>query len=219
MKVTTDACLFGAVLADAFRNTTLNSALDIGTGTGLLTLMLAQQQPARIDAVEIVEAAAQQAGENFNASPWADRLKIFQRDIADFHSAGQYPLIFSNPPFFEHDLRSHDEHINAARHDTGLKLDALFHWVRQHLTDNGHWVVLLPTHRIEDALREAVLYGLQLYRRINIRQTPAHSHFRGILFFSPEGKSYLQEEIVIRDADNNYSKKFSGLLEDYYLYL
>lgn len=219
MKVTTDACLFGAVVADAFGNTETGRALDIGTGTGLLSLMLAQQLVVDIDAVEIEEAAARQAQQNFDDAPWADRLRVIHTDITRFDPGPTYPLIFSNPPFFENDLRSEEAAINAARHDTGLKLDVLFECVKQLLSADGHWVVLLPERRIDDALREAAARDLHLYKRIDVRQTPAHDHFRGILFFSQVKKEYTEEEVVIRNGDHAYSPEFTRLLKDYYLYL
>ena len=98
MKVCTDACLYGAWLASQIQDqTSINNCLDIGTGTGLLSLILAQKTTANIDAVELETAAAQQAKENFEASPFANSLKVVQADINQWQTEQAYQLVFSNP--------------------------------------------------------------------------------------------------------------------------
>ena len=219
MKVTTDACLFGAVVANELKDTNNNSILDIGCGTGLLSLMIAQQNNATIDAIEIDEAAYQQATENFAASPWAARLITLHTDALHFTPNKKYDIIISNPPFFENDLRSENEKKNAAKHDTTLTLDNLITIADEHLTTNGIFTVLLPYHRVEGFIEAATIAGLYLTKKILAKQTPTHNYFRGILFFSRNKIEPQQKDIIIKDGQNNYTTDFTELLKDYYLYL
>ena len=225
MKVCTDACLFGAVSANSMLPTTNNKRqttnfLDIGTGTGLLSLMYAQKNPlAIIEAVEIDKDAAEQAKENFNASPWKERLIIFNADILKFESDKKYDCIISNPPFFENDLRSADENKNKAKHDSSLSLEQLLEAIALHLSPGGWFGVLLPFHRVEYFERLAAGFAFYLTQKILVKQSPKHDFFRGILFFSRNKTELQSTEINIRDSNDNYSTAFVELLKDYYLYL
>jgi tRNA1Val (adenine37-N6)-methyltransferase len=218
MKVCTDACLFGAFVAHC--QLPIANCLDIGTGTGLLSLMYAQQNSsANIDAVEINAEAAMQAKENFEVSPWKDKLHIINTDIKNLESNKKYDLIISNPPFFEDDLRSADKAKNAAKHDTALSLEELLSIIDAKLNMEGSFAVLLPYHRVAYFETAAAKTGLHLNHKILVRQTPTHDHFRGILFFSREKSEMQLTEIIIRNGDGNYSEEFIELLKDYYLNL
>jgi len=182
MKVCTDACLFGALVQPPDPLNGELAVLDIGTGTGLLSLMYAQRNTvAIIDAIEINPAAALQAQQNFDASNWKDRLNIINADAKAFSNQKKYDLIISNPPFFEDDLRSRNESKNAAKHDASLTLQELLTIVSERLTINGSFAVLLPHHRVNYFENEALLHGLHAYRKVLVRQTPGHELFRGIL--------------------------------------
>jgi tRNA1Val (adenine37-N6)-methyltransferase len=217
MKVTTDGCLFGAMVANEYKGA--KEVLDIGTGTGLLSLMLAQTSNAIITAIEIDEATCQQAQENFNASPWATRLTAIRTDAKTFAPATQYDLIISNPPFFQNDLISPDEKKNAAKHDSTLTLHELIHITDNLLTADGYFAVLLPYHRVDEFINMAKDAGLYLHKKIIAKQTAAHHFFRGILFFSKKENAVEGVEIVIKQESGNYSNDFIGFLKDYYLYL
>jgi tRNA1Val (adenine37-N6)-methyltransferase len=221
MKVCTDACLFGAYTASLIEDgkLTATNCLDIGTGTGLLSLMLAQKTSAQIDAVEIDKAAYYQARENFEESPWKDRLNILHADILQFNSTKKYDCIISNPPFFEKDLKSDDSKKNTAKHDTVLTLQQLLEVVIKYLEEDGVFAVLLPYHRINYFIDEAAKMDLHLTKKLLVKQTPLHACFRGILFFSRHPTSSAKEEISIRDKMGDYTSRFIGLLQDYYLYL
>src|SRR5688572_25058776 len=121
MKVTTDACLFGAWCATEI-NQDNKRLLDIGTGTGLLSLMIAQKNKLLIDAVEIEEQAAVQAVENVKASPWKESVHVIHKNIRDFNSEKKYNYIISNPPFYENELSGERMEKNIAHHDAGLKM-------------------------------------------------------------------------------------------------
>ena len=216
MKVCTDACLFGAMLPLEVQH----KVLDIGTGTGLLSLMYAQKNSAAIiDAVEIDGNAAIQAKENFEASPWADRLNIFNADVLNFKPGKEYDLIISNPPFFEDDLRSPDGSKNNAKHDTSLGLVKLLEIVEIHLAKEGLFAVLLPYHRVNYFIERANSSGLYLTQQILARQTTKHDHFRGILFFKRTKAPQQNAEITIKDSEGNYTTEFIAKLKDYYLHL
>jgi tRNA1Val (adenine37-N6)-methyltransferase len=221
MKVCTDACLFGAYAASLIKNSELkiNDILDIGTGTGLLSLMLAQQTNADIDAVEISEAAYQQASSNFRSSAWNNRLHIYNTDIADFRSGKKYDLIISNPPFFENDLRSTDEIKNKAKHEGSLNLNELLKIAAGLLSAEGHFAVLLPYHRVEPAILMTEALELYCTNKIIVQQTTAHDPFRGMLVFSAHKKETEFMQMSIKDRAGKYTNEFILLLKDYYLYL
>ena len=218
MKVCTDACLFGALVAN--ENLQIASCLDIGTGTGLLSVMLAQKNNSvKIDAVELDTAAATQAAENIAASPWAANIQVYNKDILTFALHKKYDGIFSNPPFFEDDLRSVNETKNNAKHDTSLSFVQLLQVVDNLLSPNGFFAVLLPYHRVEYFIEEAKRSGLHLHKQILVKQTIKHTCFRGILFFSRTASETEQTEIIIKDSNQHYTPEFSAALKDYYLFL
>jgi len=218
MKVTTDGCLFGAVIAEAVKGKQVSRVLDIGAGTGLLSLMIAQETAAIIDAVEIDESAATEAQQNFNASPWKERLHLFKADIKDFN---QYPydLIISNPPFYEQDLLSPDQQKNAAKHDSKLTLDVLLQKAVELSAPGGQLALLLPFHRLEYCISIANQHGLFLSKSINVKHTAAHPYLRCILFFEKTPTTKQEATIIIKEADNSYTRRFIELLHGYYLYL
>ncbi len=221
MKVCTDACLFGAYLADWFNENgkvAEQTAIDIGTGTGLLSLMLAQKTQLCIEALEIDPAAAKQATENFLASPWKDRLTLFQGDALDYPTEKKYGLIFSNPPFFEADLRSPDSGKNAAKHDTGLTLEQLAGLVDRWLAPDGNFAVLLPYHRVDPFIKIAAGVDLHLQKLTLVKHTKAHPFFRGMLVLGRKKQAAEKTEMVIKEAQV-YSTHFTELLQDYYLHL
>lgn len=234
MKVCTDACLFGAMIPEISKTHFFN-VLDIGTGTGLLALMYAQRTPlAVIDALEIEQEAYIQAKENAGACPWKERINIIQGDILHYLPGKKYELIFSNPPFYEDEMKSGDEGKNKAMHDSSLLLSELVKAVGSNLAADGIFAVLLPFHRIDYFIKEAGLIGLYPTQKVLVRQTPKHDYFRGILFFKRSeimsninipgtqfipGEQNLTNELTIKDLAGNYSNEFVDLLKDYYLYL
>ncbi len=223
MKVTTDACLFGAWCA-AVANRQLspvNRLLDIGTGTGLLPLMIAQKNNSVIiDAIEIDEQAATQAASNFQSSLWSEKLNLHQSSIQQYHPTNRlYDFIISNPPFFNNDLKSDSSKRNLALHSEALSLEELMQSVKNNITNDGKFAVLLPYHRsvfLEELARAEDFY---LEEKVSAKQTPHHPYFRTMLLFSKTSIAIKQKEIMIKDEFNDYSPEFIELLKDYYLYL
>jgi tRNA1Val (adenine37-N6)-methyltransferase len=221
MKVTTDGCLFGAMAAANIQDpkNNIQTILDIGTGTGLLSLMLAQKSTATIDAVEIDEATSSQAKENFDRSPWKERLNICNADITVFSPEKKYDCIITNPPFFEDDLRSSDVNKNNAKHDTALTLKQLLQTIDLHLKEDGIFFILLPFRRAVYFEKEAALFNFSLAEKLNVRQTPRHNHFRSILLFTRKEMPTIVNELTIKGDDNQYTAGFIDLLKDFYLHL
>ena len=221
MKVCTDSCVFGAWIANKIESRIIspNKILDIGTGTGLLSLMLAQKTSAKIDAVEINSNAFNQANENFNASPWNEHLQAFHADIKNWKTKTTYDLIISNPPFFENDLKPDEIDKDTAKHDEGLKLIDLIQSIKQHINSKGYFAVLLPFHRVQYFENLAEENNFYLLDELLIRQTPKHEYFRGILFFSVQKNNVIINELTIKNEAGNYTEEFIELLKDYYLAL
>jgi len=218
MKVCTDACLFGAIAAQI----KAANALDIGAGTGLLSLMFAQKNNlAKIDAVEIDDNAFAQAKENFSVVDFAKNIQVHHRSIQDFsvNKNEQYDLIFSNPPFFENDLKSPNDARNSALHSSKLTLKELAETVQKLLSENGVFGLLLPYARTEYFIRLAQKENLFLQKKYLIRQSSERHFFRSILFFGKKPTNCVMEEITIKETDDKYSLRFIELLKDYYLYL
>lgn len=240
MKVCTDACVFGAWLAVRTTHRFADTArmLDIGTGTGLLSLMVAQQTEGRIDAVEIDADAYGQASQNFSSSPWAERLTAVHADIRTWTPPHSYDLVFANPPFYEHDLRSPSGARNIAMHSGTLGLGELVQTAKRALTARGRFAVLLPFRRAAVFEKLAEENAFSLAERVFLRHTPAHKPFRVLylckmssgpdrsrepvvnapLPITPMPRSPLpSEELVIKTEKNDYSDAFADLLRDYYL--
>jgi len=220
MKVCTDACLFGAWVAEKVDSwkMTVGSVLDIGTGTGLLSLMLAQKTKAHIDAIELDKHAAEQAIENFEESDWKEHLQVITGDARIVHLGRKYDLIISNPPFFENDLKSTDAQRNLALHSEELNLPELLSVIKMNIAVKGKFAVLLPYHRKDTFEKLAVDQGFYLEEEVSVKQTPNHSCFRTMFLFSTIEVSAKRSEMIIRNEDQ-YTSTFSVLLKDYYLKL
>jgi tRNA1Val (adenine37-N6)-methyltransferase len=163
MKVTTDSCLFGGWVAEELsaEKDEGKNILDIGTGTGLLSLMLAQKTSGDIDALEIDKEAYEQAIANVSSSPWKERIRVMLQDASSFLSKKKYNTIISNPPFYENELKSPDSKRNIAHH-SGLSLNHLLSVVKENLEERGTFYLLLPYKRIEEFEGQVKEYYLHL---------------------------------------------------------
>lgn len=215
MKVCTDACVQGAFTATHTRNAV--RVLDIGAGTGLLSLMLAQENNAQTDAVELEAAAADQAQQNFDASPWKERLQLVRGDVRDYDPGFKYDFIIANPPFYEQDLKSPDAQRNAAMHATTLSYEALLQAIDRLLTEDGKFSVLLPYEGFQRFRQMAS--GFVPEELLEIRQSVNTGFFRAVGVFARHSTSLKQHELSIHDASRQYTPEFIQLLRPYYLYL
>ena len=225
MKVTTDACLFGAWVAEEINNEQLiiNNCLDIGAGTGLLSLMLAQKNyEVWIDAVEIDKDAAEQAKENVASTPWKERIDIINADVEGFSRKHKYDLIISNPPFYENELRSGSERKNIAHHSENLTLKELLNIIKNYLNTDGYFFLLLPYKRNEEISKLLKDHQMHVSKIMFVRQSVKHDYFRifikGDLKTTPHQETEFHE-ISIWDENQQYTRAFICLLKDYYLYL
>lgn len=214
MKVTTDACLFGSIIKDS----EAIKVLDIGTGTGLLALMTAQRHPKwQIDAVDIDDGAVKDASVNFSLSPFNHQIRLYHQAIQNFEPEEQYDLILSNPPFYEHQLKSPDDNKNVAHHATKLNLTDLSEVVNKLLNQKGSFWVLLPPvsmKKLKEKLKNFNIIPKTVY---HIRHNNKKPVFREVIEFSRN--HLLKEEtydIAIYENDN-YSTIFTKYLKDYYL--
>ena len=220
MKVCTDACLLGAWAANQFSelHPQGKKILDIGTGTGLLSLMLAQKHPAEVLGVEVEAAAAMQASENFAASPWQDRCTVLHQDIRTVDFTDQFECIISNPPFYANDLESPDNKKNIAHHSESLSFQELLAIVKNVMAPNGHFAILLPYHRLAAFEKLAKTFGLYVNLSVAIQQTPKHPFFRVMQLYGLKEVAYKEASICIKDGEK-YTAAFSELLAPYYLKL
>jgi tRNA1Val (adenine37-N6)-methyltransferase len=239
MKVTTDGCLFGAWVAEkvsgldqiaiglGVENSVpgLFNILDIGTGTGLLSLMLAQKNPSsEIDAIEIDKAAAKQAQSNADESPWKEKIFVMPGDAKDmaYTFAKEYDVIISNPPFYENELASPDDKKNMAHHDGGLLLEDLFEIIQEVLAPAGRFYIMLPYKRMTEARLLAEKYSLRVTETVMVKQSVNHHCFRIFItgqHSSSTDKTYNRSEMAIIDQNRKYTSEFTLLLKDYYLHL
>jgi len=225
MKVTTDACLFGAWVAQEVESEKLKveSAIDIGTGTGLLALMLAQKNPEmEIDAIEIDKDAAEQANINVGSSPWKEQINILQGDVKAFSFEKEFDLIISNPPFYENEIRSATDSKNVAHHSENLTLKELLEIIKNNLSKTGSFFLLFPYKRNEEIKKLLKDHELSISKILFVRQSVKHDYFRIML----KGKLSDQEnmetefnEMSIWDDSQQYTDEFKQLLKDYYLHL
>lgn len=222
MKVCTDACIQGAYASDWLmqRNKSIKTILDIGTGTGLLTLLLAQKNPSvHFDAIELNQQAYLQATENFMRSPWSGNISVIPGDIRTVEIHQQYDFIICNPPFYENEMKSDKPHKNQSKHSSKLSHRELKDSIIRYLAENGTACIMLPPKQFDWFNQLMMNDNFGVAHLLRIRQTPAHPCFRIIGFFNKKITSTVTKELCICQTDREYSQEFKALLKDYYLYL
>ncbi|MGF1925814.1 MAG: tRNA1(Val) (adenine(37)-N6)-methyltransferase [Bacteroidia bacterium] len=214
MKINTDGVLLAA-LTEAEGD---ESMLDIGTGTGVIALMLAQRfSLAKIHAIEIDEEASVTAGSNFKNSLFADRLSVQHIAVENFTSVRKFDLIISNPPFFLKDLRSAEEKKGIARHATDEFFSSLMAKVAEHLSPKGSFWFILPVKQAELLIDDAQRYGFSVAKHIMLHSDVSKPPFRWIICLT---RVKIKTDIVhfyIYEAEKQYTKQYKSLLADFFL--
>ena len=217
MKIGTDGVLLGAwtpLINNPF------NVLDIGAGTGILSLMLAQRSNAeQIDAIEIDEDAYEQCVENFEASPWGDKLFCFHAGLDEFvdEPEDEYDLIISNPPFYTDDYKSDNTSRDLARFEDALPFEELIEAAALLLSDNGIFSVIIPykeEERFVSLCKELDLFPLKITR---VKGTPISEIKRSLLAFCRMEQTPLIDELVIEISRHNYTPEYIELTKEFYL--
>lgn len=217
MKAGTDGVLLGAC-CDFSK---AENILDIGTGTGLITLMAAQKSNAKITAIEIDEDAFEQAKENFEVSKFKDRIKILHDDFLIFaeHHNQKFDYIVSNPPFFQNSKKSDNSQRNLARHTDSLPFKKMIFGVNNLLDYNGTFSVIIPYNEILDFTYWCAKCGMHICRKIVIYTKPNTTPLRAILSYSKTIRPLIQNDLIINDQNGKYSQDFRTITKDFYLHL
>lgn len=214
MKVGTDAVVIGA-WASAPSPTNI---LDIGTGSGIIALMMAQRYPsAHIDAIDIHEPSVKEARSNFNNSPWADRLNVYTTSLVDFESVLTYDLIVSNPPFFDSGQSSAIDHRAAARHNGSLSLETLLLKSSALICSKGHICMIYPYSHLKVLEQTVYQQKLAINSMLHFRPTtekPIERVLVQITKFVPNEIS--TNEMIHYNEDGSWSKSYENLTKAFH---
>ena len=215
MKVGTDAVLLGSWVDPK----NANHILDIGTGTGLIALMLAQKSPAIIDAIDIDESACEQAKENFRISPWFSRVNIFHLSLQEFSESvdKKYDLIVSNPPYFHHASKPPEEARLNARHNDQLSFEELISGVKKILKNDGRFCLILPSKEGIEFMDLAQSSGLFCHDMMRIKTKSDKTEKRLMMEFGFHFGLLLDREIIIQEEDCSYTEEYIELTKEYFL--
>lgn len=191
-------------------------ALDIGTGTGVLSLMVAQKNDRLlIKAIDVDTESLEDCRANVNHSPWKDRVVVVQQDILLYEPEQKYDLIFSNPPFYQNSLLSSDQRVAASKHADQLTFDRLLRKVSEMLAENGSFWAIFPGEYDKEIIEIALKNNMKVARQIKIEGVPGR-HTRTVFEFSFEPTLNIYEMVVVRDWDGHYSDQYIELTKDYH---
>lgn len=215
MKVGTDAVLLGAWAS--VEGTA--HILDIGAGSGIIALMLAQRTmpPVKIDAVEMEADDAAQAIENVAASPWPSKITVHHTRIQDFHSPHQYDLIVSNPPFFSSSWLPPSARRERARHTQTLTHLELLQYVQRLLAPHGRFAIVLPTVEGVQFKSDAEALGFYCHRSLAFFSRAGKPQERWLLEFSFEKKTLIATRLVLYERDEIWTEDYTRLTAPFYL--
>ena len=216
MKISTDAVLLGSLV----QSNAPKQILDIGTGTGVIGLMLAQRFPqASLTAIELDPEAAGQAAENCEQSPFSERLAVLQGSFQDFPEEEHFDLLVSNPPFFPDHLPASDPKRQQALHTDSLSFEELLHKASQLLAPSGSFWVILPPRQMQDFFQCAKGNGLFPGTRVPIRDNaskPVHREVVSFTFSEPL-PSVLPIELLLKNEDGSYTEDYRNLISGFLL--
>lgn len=215
MKVGTDGVLLGAWASP----TSGGLYLDVGTGTGLIALMLAQRFPdAFIEGIDIDEASVEQAQENVQESPFRSRIEIRKKDFSNINSfSKKYDLIVSNPPFYVEETLGGNEARDAARHTTSLPFETLITNAAQLLHSEGTFCAIIPYQSVPLFVSLCAQNRLYLHRRLDVQPVPHKSCNRSLLAFTTTLSEAKTDTLVLYDEDRQRTEAYSHLTQDFYL--
>ncbi len=215
MKVCTDATLFGAMAPIAGGE----QVLDIGSGSGLLSLMAMQLGAGQVTAVELTEEACRDAQVNFAESPWVNGLELVNQSIQTFsaQSTTQYDLIISNPPFFENHSKNPSSLRQAARHTDLLPFDELIQIVSERLKTSGLFYLLIPVSAVARLVELAGERGLHLIRRVDYAGFETSTAKVAALTFRDRADRFVYRRLVIYNAPRSYTEESAGYLRPFLL--
>jgi len=218
MKVSTDAVLIGAWVVPNGST----RILDIGTGTGVIALMLAQKSKAEITAIDIDKNSTEQARINVAESPFAEQINVEHRSLQNLaiKSDRKFDLIVSNPPFFKDSLKNDDDSRTLARHNDYLSFEDLLRGVKTLLTDKGKFCLILPKNEALQFRELAKNKGLYLSKLMRIRtRLDKDTEKRHLMQFEFKESEFSESTLVIEaDSHRNYTKEYKELTKDYYLH-
>lgn len=217
MKIGTDAVLLGA-WCPVENNP--NSVLDIGAGTGVLSLMIAQRTYAeQIDAIEIDDSTYEQCVTNFENSPWNDRLFCFHAALDEFVEEPdcEYDLIISNPPFYTDDFKSDSEQRDLARFEDALPFEDLVEAADLLLSEKGVFVVIIPFKEELDFILLCESFDLFPFKITHVKGTPTSEIKRSLIAFSRADTEFIMNELVIETSRHVYTEDYIALTKEFYL--
>lgn len=217
MKVGTDGVLLGA-----WANVeNAKAILDIGTGSGLIALMVAQRSNARIYAIDFDESAVLQAIENVNNSKWKDRITVEQVDFCDFakETKLKFDSIISNPPFFQNSLKNPEQARSIARHNISLNYSLLIEQSAKLLNKKGCISIIIPSNELDNVQKIAINNGLDVSKITLVKPTTNKNAIRALLEFKFENTTkIIENEIIIEDGHrHSYTEQYISLTKDFYL--
>ncbi|HBL62735.1 MAG TPA: tRNA (adenine-N(6)-)-methyltransferase [Cyanobacteria bacterium UBA8803] len=215
MRVGTDGVLLGA-WTDI---TGTQHILDIGTGTGLIALMLAQRSLSRIDAVEIDEAACIQARENVQRSPWSDRIQVYHCAIQDYATTcrKRYDFLVSNPPFFENASKARHQARTLARHSDCLGQADILKTAAKLLHEDGRLAAIYPFEEAQIFLQKAKIFSFFCHRKLAVKPTLESQTKRILMELGKRQLPYQETTIAIEATRRVYTPEFIALIKDFYL--
>ncbi len=217
MKIGIDGVLLGAWMDVA----SSSNILDIGAGSGVISLMAAQRCNATITAIEIDVSAAKEAKENIIASPWGNRINVVNADFLEWARCeatyNSYDHIVSNPPFFDNGILAPDSSRAMARHGNGLNYDSIISLAKKLLTESGRLSLISPVNRKNDILFSADISKMNVSRITEVCSTQESAPVRLLWELTIAPNTTIVDKLAIRKTDGNYSDEYISLTRDFYL--